>query len=94
MSKPNGPSLQPLTRLEEPYLSQLAAAVYRLQAAAAEERAAELQPALARSRRQDAAARLDTLSAKLASHPGLDLQRHQVNLDSGEVLAAAASAAS
>ena len=89
---PESPATPALTRLEEPYLSQLAAAAYRRQAAEAEERAAELQLLIARKTREEAAARFQEVLARLRQDLGLDLSLHQVNLDSGELLPTAVAA--
>ncbi|HSA93205.1 MAG TPA: hypothetical protein VLE48_09365 [Terriglobales bacterium] len=94
MPKPDGPEVAttpPLTRLEEPYLSQLAAAAYRRQAAEAEERAAELQLLIARKNREEAAARCQEMVARLRQDLGLDLSLHRIHLDSGELLPAQAA---
>lgn len=94
MSKPNGPespTTPPLTRLEEPYLSQLAAAAYRRQAAEAEERAAELQLLIARKNREEAEARFLEVITRLRHDLGLDLSLHSIHLDSGELLPAQAA---
>jgi hypothetical protein len=93
MSKPNGPEspITPRTRLEEPYLSQLAAAAYRRQAAEAEERAAELQLLIARKNREEAVAQFEEVVARLRRDLGLDLSLHRVHLDSGELLPAQAA---
>ena len=96
MSKSDGaesPTTPPITRLEEPYLSQLAAAAYRRQAAEAEERAAELQLLIARKNREEATARFQEVLARLRQDLGLDLSLHQVNLNSGELLPAQAASA-
>jgi hypothetical protein len=91
MSQPDGsasPATPPLTRLEEPYLSQLAAAAYRRQAAEAEERAAELQLHIARKNREEADARFQQVVARLRQELDIDLSLHRVHLDSGELLPA------
>jgi hypothetical protein len=81
----------PLIRLEEPYLSQLAAAAYRRQAAEAEERAADLRLLIARKDREEAAARFQEVIARLRHDLGLDLSLHRIHLDSGELLPAQAA---
>lgn len=89
MPKPDGPEVAttlPLTRLEEPYLSQLAAAAYRRQAAEAEERAAELQLLIAHKNREEADARFQEVIARPRQELGFDLSLHRINLDSGELL--------
>jgi hypothetical protein len=94
MSKPDGPEVPTtlaLTRLEEPYLSQLAAAAYRRQAAEAEERAAELQLLIARKNREAADVRFQEVVARLRQELGLDLSLHRIHLDSGELLPAQAA---